>query len=104
LYEDGNTSAPVTIPVPDCDLDHGWCFVRRVLSDGEEVLETVPLTEADILDPQEEDVIPQRPIHEWATRDLINMPEMYYRQPPLYTVLHDLIMDWGACGFGKPLP
>lgn len=91
-------------PLSAVEAERGWRYVRRVLPDGQEVWDLVLLTEADILDPQEGDVMPQRPEHERATRDLISMLEAHYRQDPTYTVFHDLIMDWGIPGLSRPSP
>jgi hypothetical protein len=40
---------------------YGWRFVRRTAEDGTESLDQVPLTLEDVLHPQENDVIPERP-------------------------------------------
>ncbi|MBM3224647.1 MAG: Uma2 family endonuclease [Candidatus Tectomicrobia bacterium] len=88
----------------DVDADQGWRYVSRVGPDGREIWDMVPLTEADFLDPQEGDVMPQRPEHERATRDLIDMLSAYYRDDPTYTVFHDLKMDWGIPGLQRPSP
>lgn len=101
----GDPALPVSVaPLSAAEAERGWRYVRRVLPDGQEIWDVVLLTEADILDPQEGDVMPQRPEHERATRDLISMLEAHYRQDPTYTVFHDLIMDWGIPGLQRPSP
>ncbi len=109
------SSLPVTptldpepaVPSPtshDEDPDRGWRYITRTLPDGRESWETVPLTEADFLDPQEGDVMPQRPVHAQVIRDLHNMLEAHYRQDPTYSVFHDLKMEWGIPGLERPSP
>lgn len=95
---------PLSPTSHDEDPDRGWRYITRILPDGSESWETVPLTEADFLDPQEGDVMPQRPVHAQVIRDLHNMLEAHYRHDPTYTVFHDLKMEWGIPGLERPSP
>jgi Uma2 family endonuclease len=95
------------LPWADTPLDdpeRGWRYVRVKLPDGREVSQTVPLTPADFLNPQEGDVMPQRPFHAQATRDLADMLQTRYAGNPAVTVFNDLIMDWGIPGLPNPSP
>jgi Uma2 family endonuclease len=58
---------PPVPPSPPADANpfrYGWRYVRRIAADGREVLDEIPLTLEDVLHPQEDDVIPERPIHQ----------------------------------------
>lgn len=102
-----HTISPSGLPWVDTPLDdpeRGWRYVRVKLPDGREVSQTVPLTPADFLNPQEGDVMPQRPFHAQATRDLADMLQTRYAGSPAVTVFNDLIMDWGIAGLPNPSP
>src|SRR5437660_9540047 len=43
---------------------YGWRYLKRRLPDGTEYLEEVELTLEDVLHPEEDDVIPERPLQE----------------------------------------
>lgn len=88
----------------DFEAERGWRYVRRVLPNGRETWDTVPITEADFLDPQEGDVMPQRPEHEHVIRDLMDMLSAHYGPSGRYTVFHDLKMEWGIPGLERPSP
>ncbi len=101
------TAPPRGLPWADTPLDdpeRGWRYVRVTLPDGREVSQTVPLTPADFLNPQEGDVMPQRPFHAQATRDLADMLQTRYAGNPAVTVFNDLIMDWDIPGLPNPSP
>lgn len=86
--------------------ERGWRHVTRILPDGQTVEDIVALTEADILDPQEGDIVPQRPEHVQVVHDLLDMLTTYYAQQPArrYHVFHDLQMEWGIPGLQRPSP
>ena len=94
---------PDDAPAAD-ELERGWRYVHETLPDGREISRQVLLTPQDFLNPQEGDVMPQRPFHEQTTRDLIDMLEARYADDPNITVFHDLIMDWGVAGLPNPSP
>jgi Uma2 family endonuclease len=88
-----------TPPSPQADpFRYGWRYQRRTRPDGSEELCEVPLTLEDVLHPQEDDVIPQRPYHERDRRYLSNT--LRTRLPRLRggLVLADCLVDWGVPG------
>jgi len=99
-----------TPPVPETpaapyEAERGYRYVRRVLPDGSEEWTTVPITDAEFLDPQEGDVMPERPSHARARVDLFTMLSAYVRRAhPNLTVFTDLKIDWGIPGLENPGP
>jgi colicin import membrane protein len=94
---------PWTLPADD-PFRYGWRFVRRIGPDGREELEQVPLTLEDVLHPQVDDVIPERPIHERDRRYLADV--FNYRLPRAAgnRVLSDCIVNWGVPGIRNHSP
>jgi len=92
------------VSAAELEAERGWRYVTRILPNGQEVEEMVLLTEADILDPQEGDIVPQRPEHVQVVHDLLNMLTTHYAQDGRYSVFHDLQMDWGIPGLERPSP
>jgi hypothetical protein len=83
---------------PKPEFPYGWRFVRRTLPDGSTELEQVPLTLEDVLHPQEDDVIPVRPIH---ALDCVYLADVFRTRPlgPAVTyVSFDHLVDWGVPG------
>jgi colicin import membrane protein len=80
---------------------YGWREVRRVLPDGREEWEQVPLTEEDVLHPQEEDFIVQSPAHDRDCHYLKDVLLARLADHPRVAVLHDVRIDWEVEGI-KP--
>ncbi len=73
---------------------YGWRYVRRTLENGAEVVEQVPLTRADLLHPQEEDVILHSSEHERTCTYLQNVLEARLSTDPTAVVLRDVRVAW----------
>ena len=73
---------------------YGWRYVRRTLENGAEVVEQVPLTRADLLHPQEEDVILHSSEHERTCTYLQNVLEARLATDPTAVVLRDGRVAW----------
>jgi Uma2 family endonuclease len=76
----------------------GWRFVRETGPDGQEVTRQVPLTEHDLLFPQEEDHVMQRDPH---TRDMLYLREAFrviLRNRPAVHVFADHRIDFNLHG------
>lgn len=84
------------------DFPYGWRYVRRTLENGVEVVETVPLTRADLLHPQEEDVIVHSSEHERTCTYLQNVLEACLSTDPTAVVLRDVRVAWDTPAV-KPL-
>ena len=83
---------------------YGWRYVTRRLPTGKDVYDQIPLTTADLLNPQEGDQVPQRNEHFQPIVDLVASLKTYYANDPTMGVFGDLIMDWGIPGLAKPAP
>lgn len=92
-----------TEPAPG-ELERGWRYERASLPDGTETYRQVLLTPEDFLNPREGDVMPQRPFHAHAIRDLGSMLSTRYADDPIITVFQDLIVNWGIPGLPNPSP
>jgi Uma2 family endonuclease len=90
--------APPAVPPPDNPFYYGWRYVPRTLPDGRVEWEQVGLTLEDVLHPQEDDVIPERPRHE-IDRDYLSVA-LRTRLPGLTggLVLSDCLVNWGVEG------
>jgi Uma2 family endonuclease len=76
--------------------------VRRRLPDGSEVVDQVPLSWEDVLYPEEDDFVVQKPPH---LRDFFychSALETFYADRPDVVVLGDCRVDWGVEGI-RPL-
>jgi Uma2 family endonuclease len=73
---------------------YGWRYVRRTLENGAEVIEQVPLTRADLLHPQEEDVILHSSEYERTCTYLQNVLEARLATDPTAVVLRDVRVAW----------
>ncbi|HEX5270046.1 MAG TPA: Uma2 family endonuclease [Gemmataceae bacterium] len=87
---------------PDDEPLYGWRYVKRTQPDGTEKYEEVPLRKEDLLYPEEEDRVVQKPPH---MRDLeychVNL-RAWYRDDPSVVVLGDCRIDFGVPGL-QPL-
>jgi Uma2 family endonuclease len=83
---------------------YGWRYVKRQGSDGTVELKQVPLTLEDVLHPQEEDVIPERPIQEQERGDVARVFRSRLHRLRGGLVLSDCIIDWNVPGLGHHSP
>ncbi len=84
-----------TSPQPTAvDWTGGWRYERIQLADGKEDLVRIPLTDEEILHPQEGYVMPERTYHEAICRDLSDMLLVRYQNQVAMAVFHDLIFEW----------
>jgi colicin import membrane protein len=86
----------------DDPFRYGWRYVRRRLPDGSEVVDQVPLSEEDVLYPEEDDFVVQKPPH---LRDFFycyGALDSFYADRPDVVVLGDCRVDWGVEGV-RPL-
>jgi Uma2 family endonuclease len=88
----------------DNNFPSGWRYVSQALLDGRIVYRRVPLTQADFLNPQEEDQMPQRQRHGYLSTDLFTMFRKRYDNNPNMLVLYDINMKWGIPGLKEPAP
>jgi len=95
---------PLDRPPEPPEFPYGWRFVKRTLPDGSTDLEQVPLTLEDVLHPQEEDVIPQRSLHEIECGYLTTFLRSRDLGPPIVRVTADLLIDWGVPGLRNHSP
>jgi hypothetical protein len=94
--------APVTPGSPEDPYRLGWRMVRQVGPDGEEAWVQVPLTQEDVLHPQEEDFIVQNPLHNRDCRYLEGALRGGAAHLPGALVLHDERTDFEVAGV-RPL-
>ena len=87
------TSAPETDP-----WFYGWRYVTRTEADGTETTVQVPLTEEDVLHPQEDDFIVQNDDHTSDCYYLKTVLDGHLADRPGVHVFHDHRMDWGVEG------
>lgn len=81
---------------PNDPYRYGWRYVPRELPDGTVDFDQVPLTEEDVLHPEEDDFIVQTPGH---TRDftyLFGHLDAHFADDPDTVVLGDNRIDWGV--------
>jgi len=98
------TSAAPPAAMAENRLPYGWRYVKKRLPTGQEVYEQIPLTAEDLLNPQEDDQVPQRNEHFQPIVDLVGSLKTYYAKDPTMGVFGDLIMDWGIPGLSKSAP
>jgi colicin import membrane protein len=90
-------------PQPD-PFRYGWRFVKKLLPDGTADLIQVPLTLADILHPQEGDVIPERTFHERDAEYLRPIFRLRAARLPGGYFLADCLIHWGVPGIRNHSP
>jgi Uma2 family endonuclease len=78
-----------------------WTTVK--LPDGS-IVDRIPLTLDDLLDPQLDDEIPQSNRHSRLTRNLLDLLESYFAPREDVKVVGDLKMLWGIPGLPGPSP
>jgi Uma2 family endonuclease len=93
MTADSNPTSPAS-PATN-PFYYGWRYVNRWLPDGRVEVDQVPLTLEDVLHPQEDDVIPERPLHELERGYLAGV--FRTRLPGLNNglVLSDCLVDFG---------
>src|SRR5579871_2391316 len=83
---------------------YGFRHVERTLPDGSREFDQVPLTEEDILYPQEDDHISQKPPHVDDIEYLHGSLKIRYRGRADVAALADCAIDWGIPGQRAPCP
>lgn len=94
-------------PAADRDANpfpYGWRYVKRILPDGREDWDQVPLTLEDVLHPQEGDVIPERPIQEVERGYLARVFRTHFPPSAGVLVLSDCLVNWGVEGIRNHSP
>lgn len=84
--------------VEDDPFRFGWRYVKRLQPDGSETYDTVPLREEDLLYPEEEDFVIQKPPHQRDAHYLFGTLKAFYARQPSVVVLGDCRVDWGPAG------
>lgn len=84
---------------PELDrFRYGWRYVRQSGPDGKERYVQVPLTQEDVLHPQEDDFIVQNDEHRRDCRYLEVILDAHLTDHPDLYVFHDHRIDWGVEG------
>lgn len=90
-------------PEPD-SFPYGWRYVTEILPSGQETYYEVPLTTADLLDPQLGDQVVQNSKHQRVNNELFDMLDKHYEDDPTTEIFNDLKMIWGIDGLKEPAP
>jgi putative restriction endonuclease len=77
---------------------YGWRYVERAGEDGQVEMVQVPLTEEDVLHPQEDDFIVQNDDHTRDCHYLKSILDAHLANRPGVHVFYDHRMDWGVEG------
>jgi Uma2 family endonuclease len=77
---------------------YGWRYRPEVGPDGKPQYKQVPLTQEDLLHPQEEDFIVNNGVHDDICTYLRNVLFTHFASRPDVVVLHDCRVDWGVEG------
>jgi hypothetical protein len=77
---------------------YGWRYVRKADEAGKTAWVRVPLTQEDVLHPQEEDFIVQTNAHQRDCQHLKNVLDEQLVGRPGMKVFHDMRTDWGVRG------
>ena len=83
---------------------YGWRYVMKPSLNGADNYDQIPLTLADLQNPQLGDQVPQRHAHSQPLVDLVSSLKTYYAKDPSIGVFTDLIMDWGILGLSGAAP
>jgi Uma2 family endonuclease len=81
---------------------YGWRYLRKKLPDGTETVDIVPLSYEDLLYPEEDDFVVQKPPHFTDTIYCHYSLKAFYADQPSVVVLSDCRVDWGVAGV-RPL-
>lgn len=88
---------PKPDPIPQEDpWYYGWRYVEQIDPDGKAKRVQVPLTEEDVLHPQEDDFIVQNEDHDEDCYYLRTVLTAHLADQPGLHVFHDMRMDWGV--------
>jgi len=82
----------------DDPFKYGWRYVKRILPNGSEDFDQVPLTLEDVLHPEEEDFHIHNEQHDDDCVYLARTLRTRRLQPPIVRVTCDLRIDWGVKG------
>jgi Uma2 family endonuclease len=77
---------------------YGWRYINEQMADGTVRTKQVPLTEEDVLHPQEDDFIMENPAHDVDCEVLKLALKSRMRDRPDVVVLRDCRVDWGVAG------
>ena len=77
---------------------YGWRYVRRILDNGDEEFDQIPLTLEDVLHPQEEDFIVHTYEHERTCTYVENVLVGHLAADPTAVVLRDVRVAWDVPG------
>ncbi len=77
---------------------YGWRYVRRILDNGDEEFDQIPLTLEDVLHPQEEDFIVHTYEHERTCTYVENVLVSHLAADPTAVVLRDVRVAWDVPG------
>ena len=100
-------TAPDAAPaVESTEVDwlRGWREIITTSADGQEALVRIPLTDEEILHPEEGFVMPETTDHERISTDLRNMLLAWSLRHVEMTVYHDLIFAWDHPEVGNFTP
>jgi Uma2 family endonuclease len=100
----GTTSLARPSVTAPSQFPYGWRYVIKRSPTGDETYDQIPLTAADLLNPQLGDQVPQRHEHFQVIVDLVAILKAHYANVPTMGVFGDLIMDWGIPGLSGPAP
>jgi Uma2 family endonuclease len=99
-----SAARPPRLPEPD-PFRYGWRFIKKIMPDGTTDLVQVPLTLEDVLHPQEDDVIPDRPLQRLDSEYLGPIFRTRAEQRLLGAlVLVDCLVNWGVPGIRNHSP
>ena len=91
------------VPTPEV-LPYGWRYQLEMRPDGTGYYVEIPLTEADLLDPQEGDRKMQKSKHARCAVEMFDRLDNYYVDDFTTNVFFDLKMEWGISGLKEPAP
>jgi Uma2 family endonuclease len=91
------------VPTPEV-LPYGWRYRLQTQPDGTEYYVEIPLTEEDLLDPQEGDRKMQKSKHARCAVAIFDRLDNYYIDDFTTSVFFDLKMEWGIPGLKEPAP
>jgi Uma2 family endonuclease len=93
---DYKSDAAVAELEPEDPFRYGWRYVASTLPDGSRVYEQVPLIAEDLLYPEEDDFVVQKPPHQRDMHYLHASLERHFAAQPDVVVLADCLVDWGV--------
>ena len=88
----------------EVDWLRGWREVITTAADGQETIVRIPLTDEEILHPEEGFIMPETTDHERISTDLRNMLLSWSLRHSEMTVYHDLIFAWDHPDVGNFTP